>query len=86
MKALETIESARLVLQCPQQKDAEAIFLAYASDPVVTRYVGWGVVPIFPWPHERSMARDRRSDVQLGWCVCKEKPSHFLGGKGVVEK
>jgi|SRR5437667_8815787 len=41
MKALETIESARLVLQCPQHKDAEAIFSAYASDPVVTRYVGW---------------------------------------------
>jgi len=41
MKALETVESVRLVLQCPQQTDAEAIFRAYASDAVVTRYVGW---------------------------------------------
>ena len=41
MKALETIESARLVLQCPQLADAEAVFARYASDPVVTRFVGW---------------------------------------------
>ena len=41
MKALETIESARLVLQCPQHQDAESIFTMYASDPVVTRYLAW---------------------------------------------
>ena len=41
MKALETIECARLALQCPQHTDAEAIFARYASDPVVTRFVGW---------------------------------------------
>ena len=41
MKALETIESARLVLQCPKHQDAESIFTIYASDPVVTRYVAW---------------------------------------------
>ena len=41
MKAMETIETARLVLQCPQHTDAEAIFTGYASDPAVTRFVGW---------------------------------------------
>jgi [ribosomal protein S5]-alanine N-acetyltransferase len=38
---VEPIITARLRLRKPQTSDAEAIFLRYASDPVVTQYVGW---------------------------------------------
>ena len=43
MKAPATIQTARLVLRPPRMEDAEAIFSRYASDPDVTRYVGWPV-------------------------------------------
>lgn len=43
MKAPETIETPRLVLRRPRTDDAEAIFVRYASDPEVTRFVGWPV-------------------------------------------
>jgi [ribosomal protein S5]-alanine N-acetyltransferase len=37
----ERIETARLLLRRPLASDAETIFTRYASDPEVTRYVGW---------------------------------------------
>jgi RimJ/RimL family protein N-acetyltransferase len=36
----ERLETERLVLRAPQRKDADAIF-AFASDPEVTRFLGW---------------------------------------------
>jgi RimJ/RimL family protein N-acetyltransferase len=41
MRASETIETARLILQRPTSNDVQAIFDRYASDPNVTRYVAW---------------------------------------------
>ena len=41
MKAPHTIHTPRLTLRKPTASDAEAIFLRYASDPVVTRYLSW---------------------------------------------
>jgi RimJ/RimL family protein N-acetyltransferase len=41
LKAPEKIESDRLILQRPRTTDLEAIFTCYASDPEVTRFVGW---------------------------------------------
>lgn len=35
------IETERLLLRPPRQNDAAAIFERYASDPEVTRYLGW---------------------------------------------
>lgn len=35
------IETPRLLIRRPEAGDAEAIFLAYASDPMVTRYMAW---------------------------------------------
>lgn len=43
MKAPDTIQTPRLVLRRPRIEDAETIFARYASDPEVTRYVGWPV-------------------------------------------
>ena len=41
MIADETIRTERLLLRKPRPDDAEAIFERYASDPDVTKYVGW---------------------------------------------
>jgi [ribosomal protein S5]-alanine N-acetyltransferase len=41
VRASERIETDRLVLRRPSAADTQAIFARYASDPEVTRYVGW---------------------------------------------
>jgi RimJ/RimL family protein N-acetyltransferase len=41
MGAPERVETQRLILRRPLASDAEAIFSRYASDPEVTRLVGW---------------------------------------------
>ena len=41
MKGPERFETSRLVLRKPTFADAEAVFIRYASDPEVTRYLGW---------------------------------------------
>jgi RimJ/RimL family protein N-acetyltransferase len=40
-RAPETIETPRLRLRRPRAADADAIYTRYASDPEVTRLVGW---------------------------------------------
>ncbi len=50
-KAPERIETARLVLRRPAAADAKAIFSRYASDPEVTRFLGWAM--------HRSLAQTR---------------------------
>ncbi len=41
MKAPLRIETNRLVLRKPTLADAEAVFTRYASDPEVTKFMGW---------------------------------------------
>ena len=41
MKGSERFETSRLVLRKPTLADAEAVFIRYASDSEVTRYLGW---------------------------------------------
>lgn len=41
MKAPAHIETARLILRTPQMSDAATMFDRYASDPEVTRFLGW---------------------------------------------
>lgn len=41
MKAPLRIETSRLVLRKPTLADAEAVFARYASDPDVTKFMGW---------------------------------------------
>lgn len=48
IRAPESIETDRLRLRRPVMADAESIFQRYASDPEVTRYLGW--------PTHRSIA------------------------------
>ena len=51
MKAPLEFQTARLTLTAPRPADADAIFERYASDPEVTRYLGW--------PRHRSVADTR---------------------------
>lgn len=48
LRAIERIETSRLLLRQPTAADAEAIFKRYASDAIVTEYLGW--------PRHRSIA------------------------------
>jgi ribosomal-protein-alanine N-acetyltransferase len=41
VKAPETIETARLLLHRPRAHDLDEVLSRYASDPEVTRFVGW---------------------------------------------
>ena len=41
IRPAETLHTERLTLRRPRASDADAIFSRYASDPGVTRYVGW---------------------------------------------
>ncbi len=41
MKAPVILETPRLILRRPRLDDAPAIYRRYASDPEVTRYLGW---------------------------------------------
>ena len=52
MKAPGQIETTRLILRQPQMSDAVTMFERYASDPEVTRFLGW--------PRHRSV-RDTES-------------------------
>jgi RimJ/RimL family protein N-acetyltransferase len=37
----DSFDTSRLTLRRPRSRDADAIFAGYASDPEVTRYLGW---------------------------------------------
>lgn len=41
MKGPERVETSRLVLRRPHQRDAEMIFARYSADPKVTRFLSW---------------------------------------------
>ena len=51
MNAPPAIETARLLLSRPESRHAEPIFERYASDPAVTRFLGW--------PRHQSIADTR---------------------------
>lgn len=56
MTPLREITTERLLLRAPRPEDAEAVFARYASDPEVTRYVGF--------PRHRSV-QDAQAFIQL---------------------
>lgn len=86
MKAPETIKTERLLLRKPVIDDAEEIFERYASDPEVTRYLGW--------PMHESVDDTR---VFLEWSdaewerwpagpylICSRTDGKTLGGTGLA--
>src|SRR5688500_18063400 len=86
MKAPDTIQTPRLVLRRPRPEDAEAIFARYASDPEVTRYVGWLV---------HTSVEDTRTFLAFAaaewehwpagpYLVCARAGGTLLGGTGLA--
>jgi RimJ/RimL family protein N-acetyltransferase len=65
-RAPERLETERLVLRRPRPLDAEAIFTRYASDPAVTRYVGF--------PRHRSV-EDTRAFLELSEAMWGQWPA-----------
>ncbi len=80
------LETARLVLRRPEAGDAEMIFRRYASDPEVTKYVGW--------PTHRSLDQTRSfvsfSDSEwMRWpagpyLILDRRDARLLGGTGLA--
>jgi RimJ/RimL family protein N-acetyltransferase len=56
VKAPQRLQTQRLVMERPRPADASEIFRSYASDPEVTRYLGW--------PTHRSVV-DTRAFLEL---------------------
>jgi RimJ/RimL family protein N-acetyltransferase len=54
-----TLQTASLRLRKPVRRDAEAIFAAYAQDPLVSRYLDW--------PPHRSLKTTREFVAQCIW-------------------
>jgi ribosomal-protein-alanine N-acetyltransferase len=83
-KAPFRIDTARLTLAKPRPDDAMAIFERYASDPDVTRYLGW--------PRHRSLAETEAflafSDQEWGrwpagpYLIWSHDDGRLLGGTG----
>lgn len=80
------IETERLLLRRPRAEDAEAIFTRYASDPDVTRYMGWP-------RHEHlrhAQAFLRFSDIEWGrwpagpYLILSRADGALLGGTGLA--
>jgi len=78
------LETARLVLRRPAAADAAAIFERYASDPEVTRYLGW--------PRHRTIEDTRGflrfSDTEwerwpVGPYIIESRDGRLLGGTGL---
>jgi RimJ/RimL family protein N-acetyltransferase len=84
-KAPELLRTERLLLRRPQMDDAEAIFERYASDPAVTRYVGWA-------RHTHvSMTRDFVAFADASWTQQPAGPylvetldGRLIGGTGLM--
>ncbi|HEY2841054.1 MAG TPA: GNAT family N-acetyltransferase, partial [Pirellulales bacterium] len=77
----ERIETERLLLRWPTDADAEQIFVRYASDPVVTKYLTWA-------PHKTVddtltfLKWRRESRGQFTWIVTPRAGGPLLGGIG----
>jgi ribosomal-protein-alanine N-acetyltransferase len=85
MKAPVQFHTARLTLRQPQLSDAETIFVRYANDPEVTRFLGW--------PRHRSL-QDTEAFLQLSaqewerwpagpYLIISRADSQLLGSTGL---
>lgn len=86
MKDHERLESSRLVFRRPLEGDAAAMFERYASDPEVTRFVGW--------PRHRSVGETlafvRSSDAEWNrwpagpYLIASRADGRLLGSTGLA--
>ena len=85
VKVPATIETPRLILRRPEAGDAPAMFSRYASDPVVTRYLGWATHQAV----DETRAFFSFSDAEWErwsagpYLICSRADGGFLGGTGL---
>jgi RimJ/RimL family protein N-acetyltransferase len=84
----ETFATERLIARPPRVEDAEAVFAAYASDPVVTRYLSWrnysDVEPVRAFL--RGVARTWGAGEMNGhfaWMLCRRGTDTPIGSIGI---
>lgn len=85
LTAPERIETERLVLKKPRREDAEAIFTRYASDPDVTRCMGFPVHRTIEATHgflERNEDEWKRKGAGA-YVIESREAGTFLGGTGL---
>jgi len=84
----ETFTTERLVARLPRVEDAEAVFAAYASDPVVTRYLSWRyyteVEPLRKFLQGVGrMWETGEGGGHYGWMLCLRGTDEPIGSIGV---
>lgn len=86
MRPPETFATARLTGRLPQVSDAAAIFAAYASDPVVTRFLSWKtyteIPPLAEWLAGRVESW-RTGEGQLTWLLSWRETGEIAGYIGI---
>lgn len=85
----ETFRTARLHGRPPRLEDAPAIFAAYASDPVATRYLAWPPYTSVASLEEFLRGRiatwkgETRGDIHFAWLLCLHGTDTPIGSIGV---
>ena len=86
MRPPETFSTKRLLARKPRVSDAPAVFTAYASDPVVTRFLSWKAYSEIPplekflqarvedWEHENR---------RYGYLLCLRDTDTPIGSIGI---
>ena len=85
----ETFATARLAARPPRPDDAPALFAAYASDPVATRYLAWK--PYTSLPPLEDFLRGRAAvwqsvptgDEHYAWLLCLRGTDAPIGSIGL---
>jgi [ribosomal protein S5]-alanine N-acetyltransferase len=85
-KGPELIETSRLLLRPPALADAAAIFECYASDPEVTRYVGWPThTTLAETETFLSFSLDQWQQWPAGpYLICRRSDRAIIGGTGLA--
>lgn len=82
-----TFATARLVGRVPRGEDAPAVFLAYANDPSVTRYLSWRayerVEPLASFLRECT-AHWEKGDGHLAWLLSLKGTDTPIGSIGMT--
>src|SRR5438552_10421987 len=85
-RAPEKVTTARLVLRRPHACDAADIFARYASNPEVTRYVGWPTHRTVDDTHGFLAFSDDQCDRWPAgpYLVCSRQDGSLLGSTGLM--
>lgn len=80
-------ETAHLLARRPRATDAPAVFAAYASDPIATRYLAWkpyeAVEPLAEFLRARAQAWANGGDGHFAYLLCRRETDVPIGSISV---